>query len=322
MLLTSLLFAAVLQDAPAPAAPPPLNLSRPLARPTVAAPAPRVTRFKAGLVRPDVKQPAPYETVAGLILVQASISGKPGWALVDTGSARSVIDLSAAEARGLAVGPPEGSIATPSGEHPLRIASGATFLINKQLGMLDAEVTTLDLAQISRNVGRKVDFVLGLDVLSHFTMTVDPAARTLSFGITGETAPPAGASAIPLIDQWKLEVAVAGQPIRVGLDTGSTSTLILNPEAWGRIGPKGAVLTTGRFNDVSAAQMVMRTAEVSEVSVGGFARRDARVNVQPWPAAMGEGALGMGFLAGHPMMIDMPAGKLWLAPQVKAAPTP
>jgi hypothetical protein len=36
---------------------------------------------------------------------------------------------------------------------------------------------------------------------------------------------------------------------------------------------------------------------------------------------MGEGALGMGFLAGHPMMIDITAGKLWLGEQ-KASATP
>lgn len=315
MLLTSLVFAAALQEAPPPAGPPPLNLGRP---PAASAPGSIITRFKAGLVRPEVKRPAPYETVAGLILVRANISGKEGWAMLDTGSARSVIDLATAQARGLSVGPPQGSMATPSGDQPFRLVSGGTFVIDKQVGVFEADLVALDLTAPSTNMGRKIEFILGLDVLSRFTVTIDPASRTLAFGRSGETAPPAGASAIPLIDQWKLDVSVAGQPIRVGLDTGSTSTLVLNPEAWGRIGPKDAALASGRVSDVSGTQMLARIAEVSEVSVGGFSRRDARVNVQPWPAAMGEGALGMGFLAGHPMMIDMPAGKLWIAPQLSS----
>jgi predicted aspartyl protease len=325
MLLTSLLFAAVLQDAPAPAAPPPLNLSRPpatpAATPPTATPPPRTTTVRAGLPKAGVQpQPAPYETVGGLILVRGRLLGKPVWALLDTGSARSVVDLSFAEGAGLKIGPPEGSVALPSGEAPLRFVPGVSFIVPKQIGVLEAEFTAMDLDRISKTIGRKIDFVLGFDVLSRFAVTIDPVTRTLSFGKPGETPPPAGATAIPFVDQRRLDVTVSGKPIRVALDIGSSSTLILNPEAWGRIGPKDAALTSGRSSDASGMAMRVRRAEVSEVSLGGFTRRDAQVNVQPWPAAMGDGALGMGFLAGFPMMIDVTAGKLWLAPKASVAP--
>ena len=325
MLLTSLLFAAALQDAAAPVASPPLTLSRPpatsAATPQTAAAPPRTTTFNAALPRASVQpHPAPYETVHGLILIRLGLLGKPVWALLDTGSTKSIVDLSFAEGAGLTVGPPEGSIALPSGEAPLRFVSGVRFIIPRQLGVTEAEFAALDLEGVSKTMGRKIDFVLGRDVLSRFAFTVDPVTQTLSFGKPGESAPPAGATAIPLVDQSRLEVTVAGKPIRVALDTGSTSTLVLNPQAWGRIGPTGAALTTGRSGDGSGTVMLVRRAEVSEVSLGGITRRDAQVNVQPWPAALGEGALGMGFLAGFPMMIDITAGKLWLAPKDSATP--
>jgi hypothetical protein len=242
MLLTSLLVAAAIAAAQPDVAVPPASV----ATPTTAAPPPRTTTFKAGLVKPGVQpQPAPYETVGGLILVRAGVVGKPVWALLDTGSARSIIDLSFAEGAGLKVGPPEGTIALPSGEAPRRFVPGITFIIPKQLGVLEAEFAAVDLEAMSKTMGRKVEFVLGYDVLSRFAVTIDPVTRTVSFGKSGETAPPAGSTAIPMVDQWRLDVVVAGEPIRVALDTGANSTLILNPEAWGRIGPKDAALTPG-----------------------------------------------------------------------------
>lgn len=191
-----------------------------------------------------VKAPVevPFEFLHNQIVVQVKVNGKgPFNMLVDTNTDPSAIDAATAKELGLQVGP-SGSAATGGGTetnvvYPTRLTSVEVGGISAK----DVAAATIDLTKIASRIGKPIHGVLGYSFLKDRIMQIDYENSKLRFFATSpypriELAPnTVNTIALPfrredgdvIIDS----VFVNNEKMRATLDTGSSGTFTLTPEA-------------------------------------------------------------------------------------------
>ena len=107
---------------------------------------------------------APFHTVNGLIL---QLNGKPAVFLLDTGANNSVVDVHSAGFDGLKL---DALRSTGSAG-----AEGACVVREVKLSLehrswLNRRVCVMDLTDVSRRMGTRVDGFIGMDVLTEFSV--------------------------------------------------------------------------------------------------------------------------------------------------------
>ncbi len=184
----------------------------------------------------------PFEFVANQIIVQAKIGGKgPFNMLVDTDTDPSAIDSATAKELGLDVGV-KGSVATGGGTeknvvYPARLPTVEVGAITAR----DVLAATIDLAKLSDKIGKPIQGVLGYSFLKDRIIQIDYPNSKLRFFAESPYARMALAPntvntiAFPfrredgevIIDS----VFINNEKMRATLDTGSSSSFSLTPEA-------------------------------------------------------------------------------------------
>jgi predicted aspartyl protease len=156
-----------------------------------------------------------------LVIVQGAIGPLTGRRLVvDTGSSPTILDARIAQELKL-----QGSVSR------LELFNGSslartTILPSLTLGPVTAKslpVLVSDLSFVQRDVGIRIDAIIGLDVL-RTSFVIDYEARVIRFGSLPslpESVP--FASAPPLVT---VEMQVQGEPARVLVDTGASGLLL------------------------------------------------------------------------------------------------
>src|SRR5438132_1795056 len=188
----------------------------------------------------------------------------------------------------------------------------------------DVDVGVVDLAQIGKIVGAKIDGDLGYNFLKHFRVTIDyrdceirfdDPKRVESFGRSAKTEVPIrlASPAKPLI---LVDVHANGRgPLQFAIDTG-TSTTAIAPELAKQLGvessPVGAGTTGGAPVDFSAGML-------QSFQLGGAKIDNMPVVVADFftmlNAAIGaklDGIVGYNFLRNYKVMIDYPGETLTL----------
>lgn len=265
----------------------------------------------------------PYALPNKHIVFKLEVAGKEVWALLDTGAANSMIDIDLAKAAGLTIGPPTGVITTSTKTSiPRRKVENVSVRAPGQFSFTTPALPGVDMAPISNGMDRKIAFVLGADIMGGLTVKIDPGRGVLDFYPPGAVTPPA--SAPPFVQMGKdfiIEVRVADQPARVLLDLGSNGGLSLSPEAWARIAPPDAKLSTSMIKGADALPHAVDIGVSPSVQVGPIRAVDVRTGVMP--ATRGaEGALGLGFLSQALIVMDASNGKLWVVPRISSKPAP
>jgi len=184
----------------------------------------------------------PFEFVANQIVVQAKIGGKgPFNMLIDTDTDPSAIDSATAKELGLDVGG-KGSAATGGGTEKNVVYS--TRLPTVELGAISARdvlAATIDLKKLAERIGKPIHGVLGYSFLKDRIIQIDyPNSKIRFFAESPypriELAPnTVNTIAIPfrredgdlIIDS----VFINNEKMRATLDTGSSSSFALTPEA-------------------------------------------------------------------------------------------
>lgn len=196
-----------------------------------------------------VKAPVevPCEFVHNQIVVQVRIGGKgPFNAMIDTDTDPSGIDASVAKQLGLDVGS-KGSVAAGGGTeqnvvYPTRLPSVEIGSITAK----DVAAATIDLTKLSTRMERPIHAVLGYSFLKDRIIQIDYANSKLRFFADSpypriDLAPnTVNRIAFPLrredgnvlIDS----IFVNGEKMRATLDTGSSGTFTLTPEAVALLG--------------------------------------------------------------------------------------
>ncbi|UIJ45270.1 retroviral-like aspartic protease family protein [Sphingomonas cannabina] len=269
----------------------------------------------------DKRAPVQYETAGNLILFKANVAGRDVLALLDNRASPSLIDAGLAQAAGLAFGTKTKMIRTATGELPARLALSVPVAIPGQL-TIQGPAAAVDLAPLSKLVGRKIEYVLGAEHFRELSVNVDPGRRTFQLAPSGAAKPP---EAFPMValrgDRPQIEVTVNGQTLLLTVDMGASDGLSLMPAAWARLGIKDAQLS-GKLVAGGEGQLHMvDSARLPEVGIGPVAQKDVPATIKPWPAEFGDGLLGMGLLGRFFFVMDVKAGKLWLVPRLSSAVT-
>lgn len=184
----------------------------------------------------------PFEFVANQIIVQAKIGGKgPFNMLIDTDTDPSAIDSATAKELGLDVGA-KGSVATGGGTEKNVVYP--TRLPTVEVGALtarDVGAATIDLKQLSDRIGKPIQGVLGFSFLKDRIIQIDYPNLKIRF-FTESPYPRISLApntvntiAFPfrredgdvIIDS----VFINNEKMRATLDTGSSSSFTLTPEA-------------------------------------------------------------------------------------------
>ena len=179
----------------------------------------------------------------------------------------------------------------------------------------------VDLAPISKIMGRKIEAVFGGDLLGHMGIVVNSGRRTVQFGPSGKMTVPPVITPIALANpRPQVEVTIAGKPMLVTIDLGSNSALSLTPEAWARLGLKDVKFKSMPTAHAEGEVHLMDVTQLPEARIGQVTRRNVTVSVRPWPAETGDGVAGVGLFRDADFGLDIKAGKLWLIPRLPSTP--
>lgn len=269
------------------------------------------------------RKTASYELVQGHIIFKAVVAGRDVWALLDTGAERSLIDTALATSAGLHIGDPEGRLRTSTGSFiPKRRVSDVRIAVADQLEIQSPAVAGMDMTALSQAIGRKVEFVLGAELLSLTALKLDPAKRTLDLYPSGALRPPNGFPALPLKGGYRIEILVDNKPVLVDLDLGAAGALTLEPEAWARVGPANARVVTGQTRGADGQGRTADFGVLPLVVLGDNRFTNVRTKIMSWSDKDTEGAIGMELLDQLFLVLDARAGKMWLAPRRGPPPSP
>lgn len=271
---------------------------------------------------PATHAAAAYDPSGKHIFFKAQVAGREVWALLDTGAAKTLVDLDLARAAGLKVGPAEGVLTLITGTtiprhrvHDIELGVPRQFTIRSELA------TGADLKPISTAFKREIGLILGADLLAGFGVKIDPGRGVLDFYPSGALTPPASFPPfLPLDKDFTIEILVADQPMRVKFDLGSDSALMLKPEAWARIAPPDAKLVMATMGGADGQPHVVDTGRAPSVKIGTMQYTDVKTNIMPLPDSGTDGTLGTGLLGQTLIVIDAKAGKLWLARRLSSTP--
>ena len=189
----------------------------------------------------------PFEFEHNQIILQVKIAGKgPFNMLLDTDTDPSAIDSATARELGLTVGA-KGTTASGGGTetntvYPARLPSVEIGAVSAR----DVAAATIDLAKLSERIGKPIHGVLGYSFLKDRIVQIDYANQKLRF-FTESPYPRIqfGPNTVNIIafpfryedgDVMIESVFVNNEKMRATLDTGSSGTFSLTPDAVAQLG--------------------------------------------------------------------------------------
>lgn len=207
----------------------------------------------------------PFDFLHNQVVVETWVNGQgPFRFVLDTGTHATTIDISLAARLGLRLKTSQKQ-ATGAGTRRIKVVETICSELNAGgRSVFQVPATALDLAGVSRAMGRKLDGVLGSGFLNGSITQIDYFRRRIRF--YSESPFPAGPrpadsprrfseplrfhqnSVLPVLE----DCAINGTPVRLTVDTGSSFGLILFPRAVRELGlvdlaQKGAPLDAAGY---------------------------------------------------------------------------
>lgn len=145
----------------------------------------------------------PFEPADTLVLIQARIGDSlPLWFVLDSGSARMLIDKKVADSLGLKGGAADSLSGAGAGRVPVNIIHD----LSMQVGALRSEhydFASTDLAGLTTVIGRPIDGIIGYEFLSRFVVHIDYARHEVSIrDAQAAFTPPGSPVPIELRKKW------------------------------------------------------------------------------------------------------------------------
>ncbi|PYS88289.1 MAG: hypothetical protein DMF62_10195 [Acidobacteria bacterium] len=176
----------------------------------------------------------PFDFVHNQIVVKITIDGKgPFNALIDTGTDPSAIDIGTAREVGIKIGS-TGRKSTGGGtEVNLNYACKMSTLGVGSITATNVEAAALDLSRVSERMGAPISAIIGYSFLKKRIVQFDYPRSTVRFL---DRSPSTIRDAVSLPFRYKYNVLidgvlVNGKPVTANLDTGSSGTFQLSPQA-------------------------------------------------------------------------------------------
>lgn len=278
--------------------------------------------------------PIPFDADFGLIFLRAAVNGGPPLTfLLDTGFEGSALDAGRARAQGLAVHD-SSEVAAPGGAIEVGKLAAASLAVSG----LEISALVLDaipLAGLASVIGRRLDGIIGHDVLERLVVVVDHGRREVQFFDPATFDPKGRGEAVPveIVGREPLVAVSIVEPGRadiVGrfkLDTGSADVAGLNKNFLesARLPRPGARTLAGPGAAVGGetAGIVFR---VGGLRLGSFLLRSpvigATLDSSGFENRADAGTIGGGLLSRFTLVLDLPHGRILLAPNASTREGP
>jgi len=219
-------------------------------------------------------------------LVQVSINGAPGWFLIDTGAAASMMFGGAARGFGLHEFTQDHIMFTGVGG-----LKDAEYTVVKDFALSDVKVKDVTFYVIDSGGADAEAGLLGRDFLSHFDLEFDLANKVLRLWTADHcgnqslaywTKTPGGAD----LDQddyrhqYSIKLSVNGRPIKAILDSGATTSVISSYAAsQAGLRPADFANETNQTRGIGDHPVDTRAAIFDRVDIGTEQIHHARLNV-------------------------------------------
>jgi hypothetical protein len=229
-----------------------------------------------------------------LVVVQGSLGGRQRLNLiVDTGTDPSVIDRRIAQELHMAGA--VGKLAV----HDQVVDAEQAVLPSVQIGTLRAEflpVLIRDLGFLQKDLGIRIDGIIGLDVLRLSNFTIDYTTRRIVFG----AAPVYGSSApLQSTPPWlTATVEVNGISVRLLLDTAASGIIFFQSRIRNRMRliSLGEGISTNLGGEVRLQRVLLETTRLGETEFGqknAFVVEDQEDESREFDGLLGPSALGL-----------------------------
>lgn len=284
-----------------------LFLSASAAPQTTPAPASQGETLRLTLTIADW-QPLSFEILRGVILIQATLNGRPATLLVDNGSARTLVDRAAAAQAGLRLSARSGSLQIGSARMTTHLAEGLALDMPHVLA-IHGSLPAADLSGMSAALGRPIAGVLGGDVLDRLAVLIRPTEKTIGLVASGGVNPPTNAPRVPVV-AGRVTAIVGNHLVRLAIDLGFNGAVRLTDGAWAAL--PGAAVASDRTDatGVGHATQVKRAT----FALGNVTTPDLPVD-SGFPDLEGvDGLLGYGFFSHAVTAIDVTRGWLVVLP--------
>lgn len=260
---------------------------------------------------------APFELFRGArIILAGSINSVPTEMMLDSGAGMTVIDTAFADKLGLEGGTPL-SVRGAGGDVPGRIVAGVTLTAGA-LRLANLSVLVIDMAPISRGVGRPIPVVLGRDAFKAGIVAIDFPRRAIRFAPRDGFRAPAEATRLALTDKDGLpavSLSVAGlAPVESHLDLGNGGAVLLSRDYWSKqpslAALRKAEAQVGGVGGMKPARRV--TLPVVEFSGVRFTNVPATLNEDPSALPTSGGNVGIELLKPFRVTFDSAGGAIYL----------
>ena len=250
------------------------------------------------------------------LLVWATVAGTRVQAVLDSGSALSIISDSLAASLSL----------DNREQRTIRGMSGRALVhvipdINITLGDVPrrlAFVYAADLTAVSSAFGRPIDLVLGLDMLINRSIALDFANRRFTLGPSGSFVARPGWTVLPLAlganGELVIRASVAGLPsVPLVFDLGSSTALMLSStyvDEYGLIGSKlhSTAALAGVEGIRVANAFTLERADLGKLPVTAI----PALSVENWMLTSAVGNIGLPLIAQFDVVLDVTARRLCL----------
>jgi hypothetical protein len=238
----------------------------------------------------------PFQTYRNyLVVVQGSLGGKPRRNLIiDTGTDPSVIDSRVAQELHLA------GVVGKLAVHDQVVDAQQAVLPSLQIGTLRAEslpVLIRDLGFLEKDLGIRIDAVIGLDVLSLSNFSINYTTKRIVFGVT-----PVSGSSVPLqsAPPWlTVRMEVDGVSIDLLLDTAASGILLFQSRIRDRL-PQlirlGERKSSNMGGDFRLQRVLLATTNFGETDFGqqnAFVVEDQEDESREFDGLLGPSAFGL-----------------------------
>lgn len=253
----------------------------------------------------------------GLFGISMTVFDTNGVFVVDTGAALTCLDSKYRARLGEPVesgtlvtvdAPPTGTVACRA---PMVTIGGRRF--QPELAL------SLDLSPIGMAVGRQFDGILGMNVMIHHVVSLNPDEGIFAIGDVVPSEVKADAQAVPLkkletLNGYTLRARLNGVgPIDLRIDTGSNVAISLRESDWRRVFAGHKENTVQGLQVGGAGKIVSpQFTRIAQVSIGTNSFTNVVAQSQPNPDQMS--TIGLGLLRQYEMTFDFPNEVLYLQP--------
>ncbi len=209
-----------------------------------------------------------FDDQNGVILFEANLEGRDVLALLDTGSDYSLVSTSLIEELGISPQDVAESIRTTNSAQLSRRVPNLRFEHIDQYSMT-RDFYTFDLSGMSQALGRRVDVVIGYDLLSQLSFVLDGKSKRILVLPSGLITPTDDRFAVIRLNGGVFEGSLNGRNTRFAVDLGSNSEISVYEPAWERLFGNQHMVSRGRITDASGVTRAGEGIEGVQLSAFG-----------------------------------------------------